>query len=316
MDGKGGKSLENNHRDNLLFSVYLLETALSCGFDIDFGDCIDFIIEKLLSLSHVFNIPDSNGSTPLMCAAAFAGQPYLFNFLIARGLDYTLKDSNGWSLLHHAAAGGSNVIIEQLLSLELDIDSRDNNGRTPLMTAACSKQLQSFRFLIEQGSDPLLKDNNGTGAFVWAVQSIGKDSIAKLLSPSSTPFQQVQTAIILAISKYDESSSMIFARDVDRTDGTGYGQVFQLKNENGFIWENGRIRAENLEFGSRVIYWDYGDFNSYTCTYLLKCATEPQVGQHTNHTHHETIWNPVIQFIPPIPVHRKHVRITRTCTCI
>ena len=156
------------------------------------------------------------------------------------------------------------------------------------MTAALSNQPESFCFLIENGSDPLLKDNDGRSVLFWAELGFDIYTIKKLLTPSLTPFQKLQTAIILAISKYDESSSMIFARDVDRRDGTGYGQVFQLRNESGFIWENGRIRAEKLQFGSVVIYWDYGDFDSCKCTYWFKDATEPQVGEHTNHKHHVT----------------------------
>lgn len=226
--------------------------------------------------SIVFVLSDRFHRTLLMLAA-FIGEPYLFDFLKARGLDHTLKDNRGWSLLHFAAAGGSNDIIEKLLLLGLDIDSRDNKGQTPLMTAALCNWPESFRFLIEKGSDPLLKDNDGRSVLFWATRGLGKDTVKKLLFPSLTPFKKLQTAIILAISKYDESSSMIFARDVDRRDGTGYGQLFQLKNENGFIWENGRIRATKLQFGSVVIYWDYGDFNRCKCTYWYKAPKEPQV---------------------------------------
>lgn len=272
MDSKGEQSRENDIRK--LYSA--------CRRRV-----LDFI-EQLSSLGLDIDLPDSSGRALLMIAA-YVGEPYLFDFLIARGSDHTLKDNHhGESLLHFAAAGGSNDIIEKLLFLGLDIDSRDNKGQTPLMTAALCNRPESFRFLIEKGSDPLLKDNDGKSVLFWARRGLRKGTVKKLLSPSLTPFQKLQTAIILAISKYDESSSMLFARDVDRRDGTGYGQLFQLKNENGFMWENGCVRAEKLQFGSVVTYWDYGDFNRCKCTYWFKAANEPQVGEHTNRKHHVT----------------------------
>lgn len=276
------------------------------------------IIEKLLFLELDIDSEDDYGFTPLMITLVF-DRPDALLFLIKNGSDprCILSNDFGPSLLHIAAVRGNNNNIEKLISLGLDIDSRDFLGRTPLMAAAFGEQLESFFFLIEKGSDPLLEDNDGRSVLWWAVHCLGKDIIVKLLSPSLAPFQKLQTAIILAISKYyksssviekpssaplqtfhtaiilaiskyDESSSMIFVRDFDGRDDTGYGQLYQLKNENGFIWENGRVRAEELQFGSVVIYWDYGDFNSCECTYWCKAPLEPQVGEHTNHKHHVT----------------------------
>ena len=260
MDNKGEQSREND--------IGKLYSA--CRRTV-----LDFI-EQLSSLGLDNDLPDSIGRA-LLTVAASLGDPYLFDFLIARGSDHTLKGNHGQSLLHFAAAGGSNDIIEKLLFLGLDIDSRDNKGQTPLMTAALCNWSESFRFLIEKGSDPLLKDNDGNSVLFWARRGLRKGTVKKLLSPSLTPFQKLQTAIILAISKYNESSSMIFARDVDRRDGTGYGQLFQLKNENGFMWENGCVRAEKLQFGSVVTYWDCGDLDRCDCTYWCKALKEPQV---------------------------------------
>lgn len=79
---------------------------------------------------------------------------------------------------------------------------------------------------------------------------------------------------------------MIFVRDFDGRDDIGYGQFYQLKNENGFIWENGCVRVEELQFGFVVIYWDYGDFNSCECIYWCKVFLELQVGEYINYKYY------------------------------
>lgn len=75
----------------------------------------------------------------------------------------------------------------------------------------------------------------------------------------------------MAISKHDESSSTIYAREVD-TDFNGNGYPFQLQsNRNGFIWENNHIAAENLFCGCLVTYKDGA--------YCSKIDVKPQVGK-------------------------------------
>ena len=84
----------------------------------------------------------------------------------------------------------------------------------------------------------------------------------------------VYTGVILAISKHDESASMVYAREVD-ADFNGNGQPFQLANDqNGFTWQNEHLTAENLKFGSVVTYRKH-DGNVYS----NKVDCRPQVGE-------------------------------------
>ena len=101
----------------------------------------------------------NDGKTPLMITAS-EGRLDEFSVVIERKSDPTLKNNNGWTLLHFAAQGGNVVIIENLLSLGLDIDSRSSVGRTPLIISAYGGRLNAFSFLIKRKSDPFLKNNN------------------------------------------------------------------------------------------------------------------------------------------------------------
>ena len=141
----------------------------------------DVIIEKLLSLGLDIDSRRMDGATPLMIGALCARLD-AFSVLIGRKSDPTLRDGDGWTLLHYAAKGGNDVIIEKLLSLGLDIDSRSSIGETPLMIAACEGSLDAFSVLIERKSDPTLKNNDGRTLLHYAATGGNNVIIEKLLS--------------------------------------------------------------------------------------------------------------------------------------
>ena len=101
-------------------------------------------VDTLLAILEI-DSRDSDGATPLM-SAAVNGRLNAFNFLLERGSDLSLKDNEGWTVLHRAAHGDNDEIIEKLLSLGLVIDSRNSDGVTPLMIAAKKGRLNSFNF--------------------------------------------------------------------------------------------------------------------------------------------------------------------------
>ena len=108
-----------------------------------------FMIEAMLSSGLNINAQSSNGWTALMCAA-FLKKCEVFDFLLSKGADPSLKDKVGRTVLHHASEGGDITIIEKCLSFELDIESKDNDGKTALDIAACSGSRDAFRFLRER----------------------------------------------------------------------------------------------------------------------------------------------------------------------
>lgn len=140
-----------------------------------------FVIETLLSKGVEVDSRNSNGSTPLLTAAA-NDKWNAFKFLMERGSDPTLENNNGWSVLHAAAQGGSLVIVGKLLSLGLNIDSRNSDGSTPLMIAAANGKLNALSFLVERGSDLTLKNQEGRSVLHKAAVGGSNVIIEKLLS--------------------------------------------------------------------------------------------------------------------------------------
>ena len=166
IERKSDPTLKNNNGENLL------HYAAWGGNNV--------IIEKLLSLGLDIDSRRSDGATPLIIAAC-RGRLDAFSVLIERKSDPTLKNNNGWTLLHYAAKGGNNI-IEKLLSLGLDIDARRSDGATPLMIAACEGKLDALSVLIERKSGPTLKNNKGENLLHYAAKGGNNVIIEKLLS--------------------------------------------------------------------------------------------------------------------------------------
>ena len=68
------------------------------------------IIEILLSQGFEVDSRDKEGATPLMFTALY-GHEGAFQMLIQNGADPSLKDNDGFSLLHCAVKGGNTSII-------------------------------------------------------------------------------------------------------------------------------------------------------------------------------------------------------------
>jgi ankyrin repeat protein len=110
----------------------------------------------------------------------------LFKFLKKRGADITLKQLNGWSPLHIAAANGNMSLARWLLRNGLSVVDRDSDGNTPLDLAGmhCDNP-NMVRLLIKQGASP--GSRNIDIKIVWrafysAVSSNTNLSVIKLVN--------------------------------------------------------------------------------------------------------------------------------------
>jgi ankyrin repeat protein len=90
-----------------------------------------------------------------------------------RGADITVKDNDGWTVLHWAARNGQWEVVKWLVEERgADITANDNDGWTVLHLVARSGQLEVVKWLVEKrGADITAKTNNGYTAVGWAASA-------------------------------------------------------------------------------------------------------------------------------------------------
>lgn len=137
-------------------------------------------IKALLSHGFFINSRTSVGKTPLMIAAE-NDKIQAIHYFLQNGADPSLKDNEGWNLLHCASQGGNPVIIELVVGHVPSIDSENNRGITPLMAAARLGKVQAVKFLLEKGASPSLEDNSGWNSLHWASWGGNTAVIEKIL---------------------------------------------------------------------------------------------------------------------------------------
>ena len=103
------------------------------------------MIGMLLKAGAHINTRDSNGETPLMCAATFTGScgssdsPEAVRVLLAAGALVNLRDSEGQTaLMQNIAAfpfSAPSIVCPMLISHHADVNVRDQHGNTALSLA-------------------------------------------------------------------------------------------------------------------------------------------------------------------------------------
>ncbi|QZA58152.1 ankyrin repeat domain-containing protein [Candidatus Rhabdochlamydia porcellionis] len=105
---------------------------------------------------------------------------FILRTLIEKGVDLFIKDSQGWTALHHAAAVGNFVALDLLLDVEkglLNIPAL--NGETPLYLAVQKNHLSCVKMLLEVGALSL-KSMHGWNILMSAIHN-GHEEMALFL---------------------------------------------------------------------------------------------------------------------------------------
>ena len=100
------------------------------------------------------------------------------HFLIEYGANMALKDSDGYTALHHASNSHySHEILKCLIQSGADVNACTKTKSTPLMMAYKCGLLNAVTFLTEHGANMALKDSDGYTALHHTCNSHSHHSI-------------------------------------------------------------------------------------------------------------------------------------------
>ncbi|XP_071141706.1 ankyrin-1-like [Mytilus edulis] len=159
---------ENGHYDTVKFLLDLKDQRLNRCVDTTIKDedewsvlhvaCLKGHTKLVKLLTDVgINVNDTtnNGTTPL-CAACENGHYDTVKFLLDlkeqtlnRCVDTTIKDNQGWSVLHIACFMGHTEVIKLFTDFGLNVNDTKNNSTTPLCAACKNGHYDTVKFLLD-----------------------------------------------------------------------------------------------------------------------------------------------------------------------
>ena len=123
-------------------------------------------------------------STPLMMACK-CGLLNAVTFLTEHGANMALKDSDGYTALHHTCNSHSHhsiTLLSYLIENGADINDCTNDDYTPLMVAAQKGDINAVTSLVECGANVHHRDRDGRTALHFAIYYISPASIVEVSS--------------------------------------------------------------------------------------------------------------------------------------
>lgn len=114
--------------------------------------------------------------------AAATDDAVLVRRILSAGADPNLKDSRGFTPLHHAAKRGSLPVVKELVEAGARVDMRDIQGDTPLAVASAKGNTKTVKYLISKRADVNSRDIHGYTPLRFAVQNRCSNAVHELIA--------------------------------------------------------------------------------------------------------------------------------------
>lgn len=134
-------------------------------------------------------------------------------FLLMRGADPCLKDSEGRSALHSSLGSFQLKKLELLIAKGCDVNLQGKNGDSPLMTAVTADARGAARLLLASGADVKLKNKKGRTAQDMAEKGSYLEAVLKRVASGES--QQVPVVKRPYVPVSADRSAIVFYRVYD-----------------------------------------------------------------------------------------------------
>jgi ankyrin repeat protein len=169
--------------------------------------------------SHSFRIGIEDTSSPLRYAA-FLGLEEVTKLLLDNGADANVRDGNGESALHAAAARDRKVILKLLLDNGADIDAQNKRGDGPLLVALKEGgHEETVRLLLDRGANVNAQNKRGYSPLLVASGNGSEEELRLLLDRGANVNAQNklgESPLLMALEKgHEERIRLLLNRGAD-----------------------------------------------------------------------------------------------------
>jgi len=189
-------------------AISFLAVVLSAAASIQKADFVGLCehgsvaeITAALKAGANINLGNSDGVTPLMCAAGYNSLAAV-NLLIRAKADVKATDNEDWTALNFAVVYKNKnpeclEIVKALLAAGADVDAETDGGNTPLMQAAyLGENPEVIHVLLLAGADPKISNLEGKTAL-----DLAEDNPALLLTDAGDELQKAMKSGVIPQTK-------------------------------------------------------------------------------------------------------------------